>query len=80
MESIIQKDTNEVYQNTNNEYRARIARKLGGKSTQENMAPVYMGGGLKNSNSFLLPIVEEGVINNVRKRFGSIIDQTEHQR
>jgi hypothetical protein len=31
------------------------------------MAPVYLGGGLKSSKKFLLPIVEEGVINNMRK-------------
>jgi hypothetical protein len=65
MESLLQNDTNEIYQNTNNEYRSRIARKLGGK-TSDKMAPVFMGGGLKSSTSFLLPIVENGVINNIR--------------
>jgi hypothetical protein len=37
-----------------------------------------MGG--KSSKSFLLPIVEEGTINNIRKRFGTIIDAEEHQK
>ena len=73
MEQIIQRDTNENYPNTNNEHRARITRKLGNRNQT-----VFMGG--KSSKSFLLPIVEEGTINNIRKRFGTIIDAEEHQK
>ena len=39
---------------------------------------MYLGG--KSSKSFLLPIVEEGAINNIRKRFGSIIDAEELEK
>ena len=74
MEQIIHRDANENYPNTNNEHRARIMKKLGVTRNQ----PVYLGG--KSSKSFLLPIVEEGAINNIRKRFGSIIDAEEHEK
>ena len=79
MEMMVVRDTQEIYENLNNEYREKISRKLGGKSTSEKLAPVFIGGNLKNSSSFLLPIVEEGVINNVRSRFKSIVDPEEHQ-
>lgn len=38
------------------------------------MKPVYTGGGLQSAKNFLLPIIEEGAIENLRKKFGGTID------
>ena len=38
------------------------------------MKPVYIGGGLSSAKNFLLPIIEEGAINDLRRRFGGTID------
>lgn len=66
MEKIVATDTKKNYRNTNDEYWENINRKLG---TQSTIKPTFQGGGYKNSNSFLLPIVEEGGLAHLRSRF-----------
>ena len=80
METVVQKDSKNKYINANSDYREKIAKKLGGSSSTEKMKPVYIGGGISSAKNFLLPIVEEGAIDGLRKRFGGSIDLREKDR
>ena len=46
MEIVLQKDSQSKYPHTNDAYREKIARRLGGSSSVEKMKPVFTGGGL----------------------------------
>lgn len=53
---------------------------MGGSTSTDKMKPVYLGGGITSAKSFLLPIVEEGRIDGLRRRFGGSIDLREQDR
>ena len=80
MESVVQKDSKNKYINVNSGYRERIAKKLGGSTSTDKMKPVFIGGGISSAKNFLLPIVEEGRIDGLRRRFGGSIDLREKER
>jgi hypothetical protein len=77
MEKVVEKDSQSKYITANSGYREKIARKLGGSTSTDKMKPVYLGGGITSAKNFLLPIVEEGRIDGLRRRFGGSIDLRE---
>lgn len=73
MENVIEHDLNKKYNNINDAYRSRISRRFGARS--DSMSPVFLGGGLKDSTSFLLPKIESGRLGEMRGRFPDALER-----
>jgi hypothetical protein len=63
MSLLLSKDVTGSYATLNNTYRKNIKLKIGNQNKTDT---VYQGGKLKNCDSYLLPMVEQGVTDKLR--------------